>query len=167
MLTKSKYTEEPVPAVVDTIKGVEGLFDHITVAGNVVKTDDGWEADVNDFWEKHGILNLDDVLVNPYKYLSYITVKDRERLQKEYTDTIQKWMDTEAATHGYDNIHTACSYENSSILKFKAEGQACRLWRDNVWTGCYDYLDKVLIGEEPLISVEELIAKLPQMVWPN
>lgn len=88
-------------------------------------------------------------------------------MQKEYTDAIQKWMDDTAHTRGYDNIHTAASYENSSVPKFRAEGQACRLWRDDVWVAAYAYLDKVITGEEEIIPVDELIKRLPQLRWPD
>lgn len=106
-----------------------------------------------------------DMEANPAKYVSYIPVAERPALQKQYTDAIQKWMDDTAHTRGYDDIFTAISYESSLVNRFREEANACRMWRDVVWVTCYDYLDKVLAGEEELIPVEELIKKLPQIEW--
>lgn len=103
----------------------------------------------------------------PERFVNYIPASRRPSVQKRYTDYVQKWMDKEASTHGYDNIQSACTYENSSISKFKAEGLACREWRDNVWTACYAYLDDVIAGKAEVVPVEELVKRLPQMQWPE
>lgn len=101
----------------------------------------------------------------PEKFVNYIPRRNRAKVQKQYTDAIQKWMDDTAHTRGYDDIFTAISYESSLVNRFREEANACRIWRDAVWVTCYDYLDKVLAGEEELIPVEELIKKLPQIEW--
>lgn len=92
-------------------------------------------------------------------------VPTAEEIQKMLTDGVQNYMDTTAQTRGYDNIHTACSYVNSTDEIFKAEGTACLAWRDSVWRTCYNILDEVKSGARPIPSLEEVIAELPVLVW--
>lgn len=88
-----------------------------------------------------------------------------ENIQKVLTIAVQAHMDTIAQTRNYDNIHTACSYANSTDEIFSAEGQACLAWRDAVWRKCYDILAEVKAGTRGIPTVEELIAELPIIEW--
>ena len=74
-------------------------------------------------------------------------------------------MDKTVQTRGYDNIHTACTYANSTDETFKAEGTACVVWRDAVWRKCYDILAEVQAGARAVPSAEELISELPKLEW--
>jgi hypothetical protein len=86
-------------------------------------------------------------------------------IQKVLTNAVQAYMDTKAQERGYDNIHTACSYANSTDEVFKAEGTACLAWRDSVWRKCYNILDEVKTGKRAIPTLEEVIAELPVLVW--
>ena len=86
-------------------------------------------------------------------------------IQAQLTAAVQSYMDSTAQTRGYDNIHTACSYANSTDHIFAAEGQACLQWRDKVWRKCYDILAEVKAGTREIPTVEELIAELPALEW--
>ena len=88
-----------------------------------------------------------------------------EQIKKVLTNAVQAYMDTTAQTRGYDNIHTACSYVNSTDDIFAAEGAACLAWRDAVWRKCYDILAEVQVGSRPIPTVDDLIAELPILVW--
>ena len=92
-------------------------------------------------------------------------VPTAEEIQKMLTDGVQAYMDTKAQERGYDNIHTACSYANSTDEVFKAEGTACLAWRDSVWRKCYNILDEVKAGKRAIPTLEEVIAELPVLVW--
>ena len=92
-------------------------------------------------------------------------VPTAEEIQKMLTDGVQAYMDTTAQTRGYDNIHTACSYVNSTDEVFKAEGTACLAWRDSVWRKCYTILNEVKTGKRAVPTLEEVIAELPVLVW--
>lgn len=92
-------------------------------------------------------------------------VPTAEEIQKMLTDGVQSYMDTKAQERGYDNIHTACSYANSTDEIFKAEGTACLAWRDSVWRKCYNILDEVKAGKRVIPTLEEVIAELPVLVW--
>lgn len=167
MSEKTHYTNRP-----DTLSVENGYAVRMklyTVAANIAQLPDdgGWEADTHTFWEHPDKVDEADMRANPAKYLDYIPTWRLHDMQKHYTDAVQSWMDTAAQERGYDNIHTAASYENSSVPKFKAEGQACRQWRDDVWTACYEYLAAVLSGEAEVVTIEGLISQLPQLTWPN
>lgn len=166
MSEKTHYTNRPDTLSVESGPASEARRFY-TVAANVEETEAGWSADVNSFWEHPDKVDEADMRTNPAKYLDYIPTWRLHDMQKHYTDAVQSWMDTAAQERGYDNIHTAASYENSSVPKFKAEGQACRQWRDEVWTACYEYLAAVLSGEAEVVTIEELISQLPQLTWPN
>lgn len=82
-------------------------------------------------------------------------------------NTVQTMMDAEAATHGYDNIFTVCTYATSTNSKFSTEGKACISWRDAVWAKCYQILADVAAGTRTKPALTELLAELPTMVWPE
>lgn len=88
-----------------------------------------------------------------------------EEIKQELINGIQAYMNTTAQTKGYDDIFTAISYENSEDEIFKAEGKACRVWRDRVWRSCYNILDEVLAGKREIPTLEELIEELPKIDW--
>ena len=88
-----------------------------------------------------------------------------EQIQAHLTQVVQNYMDTTVQTKGYDNIHTACTYANSTNETFKAEGTACVVWRDAVWRKCYDILAEVKAGTREIPTEEELISELPKLEW--
>lgn len=104
---------------------------------------------------------------NPEKYTGYVPQAERQAMQNKYTGAVQAWMDAEARTHGYDDIFTAVGYVGDPDPQFAAEGEACRAWRSSVWRACYTFMDNVVAMKEPLVPVEALIERLPQMRWPN
>jgi len=81
-------------------------------------------------------------------------------------DFVQSVMDQTAATRGYDNILSACTYATSTVEKFRSEGQACVDWRDKMWSECYRLLDEVLAGTRPVPTTGELLKLLPEIEWP-
>lgn len=103
----------------------------------------------------------------PERFVDYIPRRKRKEVENTYTTAVQKWMDITAQTRGYDDIKSAVGYENSDDPTFKAEACALRAWRDKVWRACYTYMDSVLAGEETLVSPDALLARLPQMEWPE
>lgn len=165
MREKVICTNKPEPLHIERYQYLGESF--YTVAANVVELpeDKGWEADINTFWEDPLKLDEEDARSHPEKYLDYVPQRQLPAIQKQYTDAVQKWMDDTAHARGYDDIFTAISYADSSVPKFKAEGQACKAWRDKVWVACYAYMDDVLAGKEPLVPVEDLIKRLPQLEW--
>lgn len=88
-------------------------------------------------------------------------------ITREFTDAIQRHLDTEARTRGYDNILSACSYAAGNHPKYSAEGQACLDWREAVWDKGYEILADVQAGNRPMPTEQQVLAELPVMVWPT
>ncbi len=93
------------------------------------------------------------------------TEEQQALIQTHLTAAVQSWMDKTVQARNYDNIHTACTYAYSTDEIFKAEGQACLAWRDNVWRTCYNILNKVTAGERTIPTYEELVEELPKLEW--
>lgn len=78
---------------------------------------------------------------------------------------VQNHLDDTVKMRGYDNMLSACSYVNSNVAEFRAEGLACVEWRDIVWANFFTKLAH--IKEKDLKpSTADVISELPPMVWP-
>lgn len=86
-------------------------------------------------------------------------------IQAELTKAVQAYMDNTVKARGYDGILSACSYVDTGIEKFDAEGAACRAWRSSVWDKCYSMLAEVKVGTREVPTEEELLAELPTLNW--
>ena len=104
-----------------------------------------------------------------------IVVKSAAVLQDEFlastksmlTSAIQSTLDKKAQERGYDSILSLCTYATSPTAKFSKEGQAGVSWRDEVWAKGYTILDDVESGARAIPTVDELLAELPDFVWPT
>ena len=85
-------------------------------------------------------------------------------LQKYYTDLIQRILDVEAQKLGYDNCNSVCTYVDTGVQKFDAEGVAFRKWRSAVWAMGYELLAEVQAGTRPVPTEKELVELLPKLV---
>jgi len=90
-----------------------------------------------------------------------------EQIIARYTAGVQKHLDDFARTRNYDDILSACTYATSIAPKFKAEGQYCVEARDATWAKCYEVLAAVEAGSRPMPTVDELLAEMPVLTWPN
>ena len=90
-----------------------------------------------------------------------------EQIVAQYTAGVQKHLDNFARTRNYDGILSAATYATSAVPKFKAEGQYAVEARDATWAKCYEILVAVEGGTRPMPTLEELIAELPVLTWPN
>jgi len=80
---------------------------------------------------------------------------------------IQSMLDDKAKERGYDSILSLCTYATSPTAKFSDEGQAGVSWRDEVWAKGYAILADVESGSRAIPTVDELLAELPNFVWPG
>lgn len=87
-----------------------------------------------------------------------------QRIQKQLTDAVQHVLDAKAQELFYDNCLSVCSYIDTGVPKFDAEGKAFRAWRSAVWAKGYEILAQVQSGERGIPSEEELLAELPELV---
>ena len=90
-----------------------------------------------------------------------------EQIVAQYTAAVQKHLDDFARTRGYDGILSAATYATSTVPKFKAEGQYAVEARDATWAKCYEVLAAVEAGSRPMSTLDELLAELPVLEWPN
>lgn len=94
-----------------------------------------------------------------------VLLLDYEKTKAEMTAVVQSFMDAKAQERGYDSILSVCSYVDTGVAKFDAEGAACRAWRSAVWNKCYAVLADVMTGERAIPTPGELIAELPELEW--
>lgn len=87
-----------------------------------------------------------------------------EEIQKGLTDAVQHVLDAKAQELNYDNCLSVCSYIDTGVARFDAEGRAFRAWRSAVWAKGYEILAEVQAGKREIPTEEELIAELPELV---
>lgn len=117
-------------------------------------------------------LYTEKAIVQAWNGLSYIEGEEPEeptqmkmvRIQRKLTDAVQRVLDKKAQELNYDNCLSVCSYIDTDIPKFDAEGKAFRKWRSAVWAKGYEILALVKKGEMAIPTEEELIAMLPKLV---
>ena len=85
------------------------------------------------------------------------------QLQKQMTDVVQHVLDAKAQKLNYDSCLSVCSYIDTGVAKFDAEGKAFRAWRSAVWAKGYEILAQVQSGERAIPTEEGLIAELPKL----
>ena len=93
--------------------------------------------------------------------------KNLDILKAKYTDAVQKHLDDFAQTRGYDSIMSAASYATSTNPKFAVEGQYAVAARDATWAKYYEVLAEVEAGSRKMPTLDELLAELPVLAWPN
>ena len=84
--------------------------------------------------------------------------------QKQLTAAVQHVLDAKAQELNYDSCLSVCSYIDTGVPKFDAEGIAFRKWRSSVWAKGYEILAQVQAGQRAIPTEAELIAELPQLV---
>src|SRR5690554_6629576 len=84
-----------------------------------------------------------------------------------YRFAIQRMLEARAAERQYDSAISIATYTNSSVPQWAAEAQAFVVWRDAVWAYAYAELERVQNGQRPAPSVEQFLAKLPVLEWPE
>lgn len=90
-----------------------------------------------------------------------------EQIIAQYTAGVQQHLDDFARTRNYDGILSAATYATSAVPKFKAEGQYAVEARDATWAKSYEVMAEVEAGTRPMPTLEQLIAELPVLTWPN
>lgn len=90
-----------------------------------------------------------------------------EDLQKQFTDAIQEYLDVFARTRNYDNILSAATYATSTVPRFRIEGQYAVEARDLTWAKSYEILAQVESGQRPMPSLDDVLAELPPLAWPE
>lgn len=90
-----------------------------------------------------------------------------EQIIIQCTGAVQQYLDTFARTRNYDSILSAATYATSQVPKFKAEGQYAVEARDATWAKCYEILAAVEAVARPMPTLDELLAEMPVLTWPQ
>jgi hypothetical protein len=92
----------------------------------------------------------------PVPVAPVVPVLTEAQLQTRFVQMAQGLLDLLAASWGYDNIFTACSYaDEPAVPKFQAEGRALRRYRSEFWAAAYS------LTRGPDDTIETLLARLP------
>lgn len=86
-----------------------------------------------------------------------------EEIKQNLISIVQIHLDNACKERGYDNGFACASYATSSVSKFKAEAEAYVLWRDAVWSYCYEQLALFEEGQRELPT--DIISELPILEW--
>jgi len=101
----------------------------------------------------------------PKKYMT--AEEQQQELMNSVTTAVQLRLDNFARTRGYDNIMSACTYENSSVPKFAAEATYCVEVRGTTWATLYTIMGEVLGGQRAMPgSYADIEGDLPTLTWP-
>lgn len=124
--------------------------------------EEGAPIRANGGWQQTWVLkNFDAAQV-----VQRLTVK-RNKLIDAFSVKTQQRLDTFARSRNYENILSACTYANSTVPKFKAEGQYCVGARDATWAKLYEIFAEVDAGTRPApAKFEDVEKELPVLAWP-
>ena len=90
-----------------------------------------------------------------------------EQIVAAVTQAVQQRLDDFARTRAYDGILSAATYAASAVPKFAAEGQYAVQARDAAWAACYQIMADVQAGMRAMPSVDDVLAELPALEWPQ
>ena len=92
-----------------------------------------------------------------------IDVAKMKALEKQYTAQVQEMLDKAAQELGYDSCLSVCSYIDTGVEKFDAEGKQFRAWRSAIWNRGYELLAEVKAGTRAVPTPAELPGLLPKL----
>lgn len=105
----------------------------------------------------HHVL-IDGVFVNTFTVT--LTADD-------FANAVQAHVDNAAKSRGYGDGFALSTYINSTLPQWAQEAEVFIAWRDAVWIYAYTELYKVQQGQRPIPTINELIAELPTINWPE
>lgn len=111
----------------------------------------GWQGDYFRQWCDEG--NEPDPYPAP-TFADYVA---------QFTPGLQRWMETVAASNGYDSVLSCVSYIGSSVTQFAGDAKAMSKWRDELWKWASAYQHGAN-GQlpDPIPTLEQIIAMAPQ-----
>jgi hypothetical protein len=84
-----------------------------------------------------------------------------------FAAAIQGHIDATAKARGYADGVAVVSYKFSTVAAWAAEAATFLEWRDAVWIHAYQQLAAVQTGGRQMPTVDEIIAELPTIRWPE
>lgn len=84
-----------------------------------------------------------------------------------FEDAIQAFVDAKPKERDFRDGVTLASYVASTNPAWAAQARAFVGWRDQVWLYSYGELAKVTAGERAQPTIEDFVAELPVLSWPE
>lgn len=86
---------------------------------------------------------------------------------EDFSAAVQTQIDLAAQSRGYGDGFALSTYINSTLPQWAQEAEIFIAWRDAVWIYAYTELYKIQQGQRPIPTINELIAELPTINWPE
>jgi hypothetical protein len=82
------------------------------------------------------------------------------------TTNTQNRLDSFAASKGYGNITSACTYISSSVEQYRQDASDCIKARDDTWQALFNIIDEVNQGTRTVpVHYWEIEKDLPVLQW--
>lgn len=152
-----------------SITAYQQLEESIQVIGNTVlvsyeAVDLPFESLLTLAWGADTYEGISDITTPPA--ISSIDPLLVQTIENTASSLVGDILDVFAATKNYSSITSACSYFNSSIPEFNADGQAAVYCRDLTWSYLYTYMGKLTAGLLPIpSSFDDVLNNLPVLSW--
>ena len=111
-------------------------------------------TDKNIVVDEHGQACFEDEIEETYTY-------KHKLISKQLGNIAQQYMDKYASYYDYDSCNIACSYIDTGVVKYDAEGAAFRKWRSAVWEKVYQIVDDVAVGNVEMPDQPTFVEQLP------
>ncbi|PLW77898.1 hypothetical protein [Cohaesibacter celericrescens] len=85
----------------------------------------------------------------------------------DFEAAIQSLIDETAVAKLYASGVALASYANSTNPQWAAEAAIFIAWRDAVWLHSYSEMAKVQAGTRAMPTIDEILAELPAINWPD
>lgn len=91
----------------------------------------------------------------------------RAAAKLQFTAAIQERLDAFARTRNYDGVDSMAKYIGCSVPKFSTEAEYMRDKVAETWAESYEILAAVEAGTRAMPALEEVLAELPKLAWPE
>ena len=98
---------------------------------------------------------------------SYQDAFNFKEMKASVSSAVTSLVESKAVDRGYQSGISLCTYVNSTNAAWQLEATTFIAWRDSVWIYCEQELTKYENNLRAIVSVEEFLAELPALVWPN
>ena len=88
-------------------------------------------------------------------------------MKAAFQQAIETHVDNVARGRSFRNADSARGHTASTVPEWKADADAFVAWADAVWVYAFQELVKVETGQREVPSIEDFLAELPVMVWPD
>lgn len=94
-------------------------------------------------------------------------VKTTEEMITEMQHAVKEHLSLIARQKDYDNENSIMTYVDSGNTTWAAEAQSYSDWRDSVWVYVLEQLSLFESSSREIVTVDEFIAELPAITWPQ